>query len=533
MVQRRCAFFFFVWVILLAPSVAPVVAEEASPPQPVTIDRPTIPADQLALLVQPLTKAELLIEADGWQGLVQDKAMEIADVDIEIRRYTAALNRIEAAKEAEDAATTAVAEAESELVKARASGDAAAVSAAEEALATATAAATETAQESAFAAQADIPDEGAREALAEQAAKLREERTLLVDNLTTVIDDLFAKTPEGDGETQAIINDYRLYISSVTGLKVDVEDTTSAWLVIKGWLTSEEGGVRWAQNIGLFVGILVVAWFVSKLLSRGLRRAVRSTNQSSKLLENALVGGVRWLVMLIGIIMALSALEVSVGPLLAVIGAASFAIAFALRDSLGNFASGLMILLFRPFDIGDVVEAGGASGKIESLNLVSTTIKTFDNKLTIVPNSRIWNDVITNASGVDTRRVDLEFGISYSDDVDRAAEILQDVVVSHPKVLKDPAPVVRMNALADSSVNFVCRPWVAADDYWDVYWDVMRAVKLRFDDEGIGIPFPQRDVHVFIKDTSGLAVQPQLASATGSPTSGAPAKQPRELDDGA
>jgi len=219
----------------------------------------------------------------------------------------------------------------------------------------------------------------------------------------------------------------------------------------------------------------------------------------SALLVDFLVKSVHWVVMLIGIIWALSALEISIAPLLALVGAAGFIIAFAMQDSLSNFASGLMILFFRPFDMDDLVDAGGVSGKVSSMNLVSTTIRTLDNKLMVVPNSKIWNDVITNATGVTERRVDLEFGIGYDDDIEQAQHILEEIVASHPKVLKDPAPLIKMSALADSSVNFICRPWAATSDYWDVYWDITKEVKKRFDEAGISIPFPQRDVHVYIE----------------------------------
>jgi small conductance mechanosensitive channel len=308
---------------------------------------------------------------------------------------------------------------------------------------------------------------------------------------------------------------------------VDVKDTTSTWIAVKGWLLSEEGGLRWLTNVALFVGILVAAWILSRILSGGVHRALKITGRVSRLLEDFLVRSVRWVVMIVGIIMALAALEVSIGPLLAVVGAAGFVIAFALQDSLSNFASGLMILFFRPFDVGDVVDAGGVSGKVTAMNLVSTSIKTFDNKDMVVPNNKIWNDVITNATGVDTRRVDMEFGIGYDDDIDKAQSILEEIVAAHPKVLKDPQPTIRMNTLGDSSVNFICRPWAKTADYWDVYWDVTKAVKKRFDAEGIGIPFPQRDVHLYLEDAgakSGVA-----GVLAGRPGGANP--QPLELDE--
>ena len=235
-------------------------------------------------------------------------------------------------------------------------------------------------------------------------------------------------------------------------------------------------------------------------------------NNVSQLLEDFLVKAVRWVVMALGIIMALAALEISIGPLLAVVGAAGFVIAFALQDSLSNFASGLMILFFKPFDVGNIVEAGGVSGYVTSMNLVSTTIKTFDNKKMVVPNNKIWNDVITNATGVETRRVDMEFGIGYADDIDKAQAILEEIATSHPKVLADPAPTIRVHTLGDSSVNFVCRPWARTEDYWTVYWDVTETVKKRFDAEGVGIPFPQRDVHLYLE---GGASKDSLGSLAG------------------
>ncbi len=145
----------------------------------------------------------------------------------------------------------------------------------------------------------------------------------------------------------------------------------------------------------------------------------------------------------------------------------------------------------------DFVEVTGASGLVKNMNLVSTTITTFDNQTLVVPNSRIWGDVIKNVTAQKLRRVDLEFGIGYSDDVEHAERVLQDVVYSHDMVLKKPEALIKLHSLGDSSVNFIVRPWTKTENYWDVYWDLMREVKLRFDREGISIPFPQRDVHLY------------------------------------
>ena len=156
-----------------------------------------------------------------------------------------------------------------------------------------------------------------------------------------------------------------------------------------------------------------------------------------------------------------------------------------------------MILFYRPFDVGDAVEAGGVMGTVKEMTLVSTTILTWDNQKLVVPNKKIWGEVIRNITAEATRRVDLQFGIGYSDDVDKAERVLNDIVAAHPLVLRHPEPVIRLHALGESSIDFVVRPWAKTGDYWNVYWDITREVKKRFDAEGISIPFPQRDVHIY------------------------------------
>ena len=337
----------------------------------------------------------------------------------------------------------------------------------------------------------------------EELTRLRDERTRLLDNMRAVVEELQAKTDSKDSDTLAKITDYQLYISRVSGIHVDVTDTTSTWVTLKGWVLSDQGGKRWAENAITFVGILLATIVMARVLS-GMVRRIGARLMFPALLRDVLIKSTRWVVIGIGVIWALSALEFSIAPLLAMVGAAGFVIAFAMQDSLSNFAAGLMILIFRPFDIHDIVDAGGVSGKVSSMNLVSTTVKTFDNKLMIVPNSKIWNEVITNATGVTQRRVDMLFGIGYDDDVDRAQAILEEIVSEHPKVLKSPEPTIKVSELADSSVNFICRPWVVPEDYWDVYWDITKSVKKRFDAEGIGIPYPQRDVHLHIRDGGSI-----------------------------
>jgi len=224
---------------------------------------------------------------------------------------------------------------------------------------------------------------------------------------------------------------------------------------------------------------------------------VAMNKKCSDLLRDFLVNLVGKAVFVIGVVVALSMLGINIGPLLAGIGAIGFIVGFALQGTLGNFAAGLMILMHRPYDVGDVVQTAGVSGIVQSMNLNTTTIKTFDNQVVVVPNGSIWGNNIINVTGSDTRRVDMTFGISYGDDIAKAQQILEDILRSHPLVLAEPAFNVKMHELADSSVNFICRPWTKTSDYWTVYWDVTRSVKERFDAEGVCIPFPQHEVHVF------------------------------------
>jgi small conductance mechanosensitive channel len=196
------------------------------------------------------------------------------------------------------------------------------------------------------------------------------------------------------------------------------------------------------------------------------------------------------------LIAALSHLGIDTTSLVALLGAAGLAVGLSLQDSLGNFAAGVMIIVFKPFKKGDFIDAGGAMGTVDAISIFTTIMTTPDNKEIIIPNGSIIGGNITNYSARPTRRVDMVFGISYDDDLQKAKAILQEIIAADSRVLSEPAPVVTLGELADSSVNFLVRPWVNAADYWGVMWDTTEQVKLRFDAEGISIPFPQMDVHL-------------------------------------
>jgi len=278
--------------------------------------------------------------------------------------------------------------------------------------------------------------------------------------------------------------------------------------VLKDSLASLKGvvadsGADMFFRVLFFVVVIVLARMFSRITRRIVRAGCdRSSLDLSELLKDIFVSTSGGLVMMVGILLALSQLGISIAPMLAGLGVAGFVIGFALQDTLGNFAAGAMILIYRPYDVNDFVEVTGASGLVNKMNLVSTTITTFDNQTLVVPNSKIWGDVIKNVTAQKVRRVDLEFGIGYGDDIEKAERVLADVVSSHELVLKKPATNIKLHTLGDSSVNFVVRPWVKTSDYWDVYWDITREVKLRFDREGISIPFPQRDVHLYNEPVS-------------------------------
>lgn len=302
---------------------------------------------------------------------------------------------------------------------------------------------------------------------------------------------------------------YREQVLGATGeITTDVFQMDVIAKLLKGWGESllnmiyEDGPDLFFKILLFFLIIFVfrkLAKIVQKIIERGLSK---SKLRLSELLRRMIVSIARNIVIVLGILIALSQVGISLGPLLAGLGVVGFVVGFALQDTLSNFASGLMILSYRPYDVGDMIDAGGVFGKVSNMSLVNTTIMTVDNQTIVIPNNKIWGDVIKNVTAQNIRRVDLVFGISYTDDIPKTERVLQEIVDAHDKVLSDPELIIKLHELGDSSVNFIVRPWVKTDDYWDVYWDITRAVKMRFDEEGISIPFPQRDVHLYSENAT-------------------------------
>ncbi|MGR5284174.1 mechanosensitive ion channel domain-containing protein [Vibrio maritimus] len=247
----------------------------------------------------------------------------------------------------------------------------------------------------------------------------------------------------------------------------------------------------------VFFIVLLITRSAVKVVRNVVAKAVKSQNLNlSHLMQHFFISVSGNAVWVIGILIGLSQVGLNLAPILTGFGVAGVIVGFALQDTLSNFAAGMMLLIYRPFDVGDFVFAGGVDGKVSHMSLVSTTIRTFDNQVIIVPNGKIWGDVIKNVTHEKTRRVDMVFGIGYGDDLHHAEKVLNEIVHSHPSVHPTPEPMVKVHTLNTSSVDFIVRPWVDTEDYWDVYWDITKQVKLRFDQEGISIPFPQQDVYL-------------------------------------
>ena len=296
----------------------PAAAEGEKPP-PTTTANPAVPLNEFELLLRPLTKDDLKVEAGGWVGLLKDQATRVSR------------NKIDAMKAEGDAKTQILAE----------------------------------------------------------ATRLQEQQTALMDRVQAVVDEFRKKGGEVDV--------YEKYLKTVSGVKVDVSDAGGSWTLLTGWLTSPEGGLRWAKNILMFILTLLAFKILSKILGTATRKAILKFSNVSELLKDFIVNSIRKLTFAVGLVVALSMLEVNIGPFLAAIGATGFILGFALQGTLSNFAAGLMILLYRPYDIGDFVNVAGASGTVSAMSLVSTTLRS-DNQVITIPNGSIWGGIITNGS---------------------------------------------------------------------------------------------------------------------------------------
>ncbi|MEM8571203.1 MAG: mechanosensitive ion channel family protein [Pseudomonadota bacterium] len=403
---------------------------DSEPPEPLTTDDPEIEPRALEILLAPLTRAEINIEIDAWFARVQEAVAELSVAEFE-------LFELSAAEEAAAAEAREAAEAESS---------------------------DETTEDE---AEAEVSPE--REALIERVTELREVRTAEGDRLKIVLDAFEAKggTPEATAE-------YRTYLAEVGGVRVDTQDARTMLLTLTEWAKAEDGGQRLVRNLatvlGAGVGGIVIGWLASITLNFGLKR----TALSSKLLRHFVR---RWIVFaagLVGFLVGLSWIGTNMTPILAGLGAAGFILAFALQNTISNFASGLLILFQRPFDAGDEIEAAGISGEVESVSLFSTYLSTDENRKVIVPNNMIWDDVIVNSTGAETRRLSIEVEVDATEHgLEDAEELLMQIMSDHPDVLYDPAPDLKLRGVTTESLTFVCWPWVKTAERDRIRWDLV------------------------------------------------------------
>lgn len=433
--MKRLRRFGLVWLLFWCVAVSsngfPVVAQVTEPEQEVVVlennnlleevVEKTIPADDLEILLVPLTAEELSGVAGSWQGYVRSQLEDVAQINLQLRSAN-----------------------------------------------------------------------GEQEAsLRSQLSSLSESGSDFLNNYRLVLE---AWTLKG-----AKAEDLEPHTDYILALKAGALKTTDLQTLFQNawtWLFSWDGGVGVLMAA---LGVLLAVWammFIARMVRRITERGLGKIPTISRMLKRFIATTVYWVVFVLGILVVLALFGVNVTPLFAVLGGLSFILGFALQETLGNLASGLMIMVLKPFDTGDYIQVGGSSGFVDEMSVVSTKIRTFDNQIIVVPNSKIWGDVITNVSASEERRVDLVFGIAYSDNAAQAIDVLKDLVAQHALCLKTPEPEVFVGELGDNSVNIFCRPWSKSDDYWTVYWDLTGQAKERFDEEGISIPFPQRDVHL-------------------------------------
>ncbi|PIE75339.1 MAG: mechanosensitive ion channel protein [Deltaproteobacteria bacterium] len=250
-------------------------------------------------------------------------------------------------------------------------------------------------------------------------------------------------------------------------------------------------GIKLLAAAAIFIIGRFIAAFIKKIIDKALVRA-----KVEQTLISFITNMIYFTLLAFVIIAALGKLGIQTTSFIAILGAAGLAIGLALQGSLSNFAAGVLLIIFRPFKLGDYIEGAGVAGTVKEIQIFTTILTSPDNKTIIVPNSKMMGDNIINYATQGTRRVDFVFSIGYEDDIDKAKKILAELVENDARFLKNPLPKIAVSEHADSSVNLICRPWVKADDYWNAYFDMMEIVKKKFDEEKISIPFPQRDVHV-------------------------------------
>jgi small conductance mechanosensitive channel len=272
-------------------------------------------------------------------------------------------------------------------------------------------------------------------------------------------------------------------------IPTSVEEVSQLWTQVQDLFTV------WGLKVIAAIAIFIIGRWIAKLVRRGVRRMMERANADPIII--GFVGSIAYIALLAFVVVAaLGQLGIQTTSFIAILGAAGLAIGLALQGSLANFAAGFLMIIFRPFKVGDFIEGAGVAGVVQAIQIFTTTLKTGDNKTIIIPNAKLSGDNIINYSAQETRRVDMTVGVAYDADLAKVKAVLNDILSKDERILSDPAPLVAVAELADSSVNFVVRVWAKTGDYWGVKFDTTETIKNRFDAEGIGIPFPQHDIHI-------------------------------------
>ncbi|MEA5552865.1 mechanosensitive ion channel domain-containing protein [Anabaena cylindrica UHCC 0172] len=324
--------------------------------------------------------------------------------------------------------------------------------------------------------------------LVANVTELQSDRTAIVDRFKIVLAELERK----GGDPKA----YQQYIEAISIVAVDLKDSEGALVRLVSWIKSGEGGLRWATNIGKFVGIVIASTIVSQILGIILNRSLKRIGGTSELLRHFTVMVVKRGGIVVGVMLALTALEVSLGPILALLGGASFVLAFALQSNLGNFASGLMIMFNKPFDIGDEVKVDGIWGYVDSISLANTKIKGFAGQMYVIPNNNVWGGMIENLTYAEIRKVSIWLRISFNEDLEHIQKLLVEIIKSHPKILQDPKPGKFLWSVEDYYFSIGVSGWTTTDDFWGVHEDVIQMIQERFKQENIQMSaIPERNLN--------------------------------------
>jgi small conductance mechanosensitive channel len=369
-------------------------------------------------------------------------------------------------------------------------------------------------------------EEEAKNKLVVTVTELQAQLTAIVNRFNVILDELEKK----GGKAEV----YRQYVKAVSTVELDTKDTEGMGLRLLGWAKSEEGGMRWASNSGKFLSVLVVSMIVAQILGTILSLLLSKFDGISFLLRNFIVMSVKRGGIVLGFLLALTALEVSLGPIIALLGGLSFVLAFALQSNLGNLASGLMIMTYKPFDVGDEIKIGGLWGWVDSITLANIKLRGFGGQIFNVPNNTVWGDTIENLTTGKTRKIQMSFRVSFDQDLKVVEKLLLDIMKSHPQVLETPAPSTFVFSIEDYYISVYLGGWAKTSEFWDVHADIIRIIQERFNTAGIDLAAIPKAIEIagVMDDHSEVShLSPEVPASWGA---GAVSKTPmnfvKEMD---